>query len=143
MTGMDQVVPRASCRVDGDLDRARAVLRRDARGDALGRASTVTMNTVPSCVSLRSVHLPQVELVAASSVRQRQIEAAPVHGHKVIASGVANSAAKVMSPSFSRSSSSTRTTKRPFRISSIASSTDANGDVSPHGDRLGAHAVEL
>src|SRR6478672_10864907 len=43
---------------------------------------------------------------------------------KLTASGVTNCAAIVRSPSFSRSSSSTTTTNRPARISSIASSTD-------------------
>ena len=46
---------------------------------------------------------------------------------KLIASGVANWAAIVRSPSFSRSSSSQTTTIRPARISSSASSTVANG----------------
>ena len=45
---------------------------------------------------------------------------------KLIASGVANWAAIVRSPSFSRSSSSQTTTIRPRRISSIASSIDEN-----------------
>src|ERR1039458_1385080 len=44
---------------------------------------------------------------------------------KLIASAVTNSAARVRSPSFSRSSSSTTTTMRPARISSTASSTVA------------------
>jgi hypothetical protein len=45
-----------------------------------------------------------------------------------IASGVTNCAAIVRSPSFSRSASSTTTTNRPERMSSIASSIVANGD---------------
>ena len=63
---------------------------------------------------------------------------------KLTASGVANCAAIVRSPSFSRSSSSTTTTNRPSRISSIASSTVAKGlSVSGlgchrHGDRTGS-----
>ena len=44
-------------------------------------------------------------------------------------SGVTNCAAIVRSPSFSRSSSSTTTTKRPARMSSIASSIVAKGVV--------------
>ena len=48
---------------------------------------------------------------------------------KLTASGVTNCAAIVRSPSFSRSSSSTTTTNRPERISSIASSIEANGLV--------------
>src|SRR5919197_4652282 len=49
---------------------------------------------------------------------------------KLIASGVANCAAMTRSPSFSRSGASTTTTKRPWRMSSIASSTEANGVTS-------------
>ena len=48
---------------------------------------------------------------------------------KLIASGVTNCAAIVRSPSFSRSASSTTTTKRPERMSSIASSIVAKGDA--------------
>src|SRR5437762_8054432 len=46
---------------------------------------------------------------------------------KLIASGVANCAAIVRSPSFSRAAASTTTTNFPARMSSIASSTLANG----------------
>src|SRR5512139_3393766 len=46
----------------------------------------------------------------------------PWRAMKLIASGVTNSAARVKSPSFSRSSSSTRMTIFPARISSRASS---------------------
>src|SRR3954466_14390503 len=46
---------------------------------------------------------------------------------KLIASGVTFSAASIRSPSFSRSSSSTRTIIRPARISSIALGTSVNG----------------
>ena len=55
---------------------------------------------------------------------------------KLTASGVANCAAIVRSPSFSRSSSSTTTTKRPARMSSIASSTVAKRAL---GVGLGLH----
>ena len=48
---------------------------------------------------------------------------------KATDSGVTNCAAIVRSPSFSRSASSTTTTKRPERMSSIASSTVANGEA--------------
>src|SRR5260370_6302614 len=46
---------------------------------------------------------------------------------KLMASGVTFSAASVMSPSFSRSSSSTTTIMRPARISSMAVGTSMNG----------------
>src|SRR2546423_3984354 len=54
----------------------------------------------------------------------------PYVAMKLIASGVANCAAMTRSPSFSRSGASTTTTKRPCRMSSIASSTVANGVTS-------------
>src|SRR5579875_2037113 len=46
---------------------------------------------------------------------------------KLMASGVTNSAARVRSPSFSRSSSSTTTTMRPARMSASAPGTSVNG----------------
>ena len=61
-----------------------------------------------------------------SGVSARQISPRPCVAMKLIASGVANWAASVRSPSFSRFSSSQTTTIRPLRISSIASSMDAN-----------------
>src|SRR3954468_4231037 len=57
-----------------------------------------------------------------SPVSDRQIRPRPCLAMKLIASGVANCAASVRSPSFSRFSSSQTTTMRPRRISSIASS---------------------
>src|SRR5512134_2838667 len=51
----------------------------------------------------------------------------PWRAMKLIASGVTNSAARVRSPSFSRSSSSTRMTILPARISSRASSILVSG----------------
>ncbi len=50
----------------------------------------------------------------------------PSFAMNAIASGVANWAAIVRSPSFSRSAASTTTTNLPARMSSIASSTVAN-----------------
>ena len=55
----------------------------------------------------------------------RQISPRPYFAMKLIASGVTFSAAMQRSPSFSRSSSSTRTTMRPARISAIASGIEA------------------
>src|SRR5947209_19448258 len=60
---------------------------------------------------------------------------------KLIASGDANCAAITRSPSFSRSGSSTTTTIRPSRISSIASSTVANAVVTAIGIRLAAEEL--
>ena len=59
---------------------------------------------------------------ARSSVSDRQICPRACVTMKLIVSGVANCAAMTRSPSFSRSGSSTTTTMRPSRISSIASS---------------------
>src|SRR5882672_8081156 len=56
-----------------------------------------------------------------SSVSVRQISPRPCLAMKLIASGVTNSAAISRSPSFSRSSSSTRTTMRPAPISAMIS----------------------
>ena len=91
------------------------------------RASTETVNAVPNGVSFWSVIWRSPSSSQRSSVRQRQTRPRACVTMKLTASGVANWAAIVRSPSFSRSSSSTTTTKRPSRISSIASSTVAKG----------------
>ena len=91
------------------------------------RASTDTVKAVPNGVSLRSVIWPSASSSQRSSVRQRQIRPRPCVAMKLIASGVANWAAIVRSPSFSRSAASTTTTNLPSRMSSIASSIVANG----------------
>ena len=91
------------------------------------RASTVTVNAVPNGVSFWSVIWRSPSSSQRSSVRQRQTRPRACVTMKLTASGVANWAAIVRSPSFSRSSSSTTTTKRPARMSSIASSTVAKG----------------
>src|SRR5271167_265548 len=56
-----------------------------------------------------------------SSVMARHTKPRPYFAMKLIASGVTFSAARVKSPSFSRSSSSTTTTILPTRMSSRAS----------------------
>ena len=94
------------------------------------RASIETVNAVPNCASFCSVIGAGRAGRSAPSVRQRQIRPRACVAMKLIASGVANWAAITRSPSFSRSGSSTTTTKRPLRISSIASSMVANGLVS-------------
>ena len=88
------------------------------------RASTETVNAVPKGVSFWSVIWRSPSSSHRSGVRQRQIRPRACVAMKFTASGVTNCAAIVRSPSFSRSSSSTTTTNRPARISSIASSTD-------------------
>jgi hypothetical protein len=93
------------------------------------RASIETVKAVPNCASFWSVIWRRPSSSQRSGVRQRQIRPRPCVAMKLTASGVTNCAAIVRSPSFSRSSSSTTTTKRPARISSIASSIPANGLV--------------
>ena len=130
VAGLDEVA-RRRLRVDRDLDRARAVGGRDAGGDAVARldrdgerrSRTATRSWPPSgrARARRS----------AAGVSARQISPRPSLAMKLIASGVANWAASVRSPSFSRSSSSQTTTIRPARMSSIASSTVANLLIAP------------
>ena len=91
------------------------------------RASIETVKAVPYGVSLRSVIIRSPSSSQRSPVSHRQISPRPSFAMKLIASGVANCAAMVRSPSFSRSAASTTTTILPCRISSIASSTVANG----------------
>src|SRR6188472_364705 len=89
------------------------------------RASIETVNAVPNGVSFWSVICRSPSTSHRSGVRQRQISPRPCVAMKLTDSGVTNWAAIVRSPSFSRSSSSTTTTNRPARMSSIASSTVA------------------
>jgi hypothetical protein len=90
------------------------------------RASIETVNAVPNGVSFRSVIIRSPSSSHRSSVRQRQISPRPSFAMKLTACGVANCAAIVRSPSFSRSAASTTTTIFPWRMSSTASSTVAN-----------------
>src|SRR4030042_1541386 len=62
---------------------------------------------------------------------------------KLIASGVTNSAARVRSPSFSRSSSSTRMTILPSRMSSMASSIVESGIPSSPFSRISVILQEI
>src|SRR5215216_222314 len=93
------------------------------------RASIETVNAVSNALSLRFVIGSRPSSSQRSSVRQRQISPRACLVMKLIASGVANWAAIVKSPSFSRSSSSTTTTNFPRRTSSRASSIVANDVV--------------
>ena len=108
--------------------------------DTPSRASIDTVKAVPSGVSLWSVIGRSSSSSQRSGVRQRQMSPRPWVAMNVIASGVTNCAAIVRSPSFSRSASSTTTTKRPERMSSIASSIVANGDAVSGGRQVGRHA---
>ena len=67
---------------------------------------------------------------ACSSVIDRQIRPRPCLARKLTFSGVTNSAAKMRSPSFSRSSSSTRMTISPARIAATTSVTGLMAAVS-------------
>src|SRR5256885_7155586 len=100
------------------------------------RASIETVKAVPSRASLCSVIGRRPSSSARSSVRHRQTSPRACVAMKLIASGVANCAAITRSPSFSRSGSSTTTTIRPSRMSSIASSTVAKVVVAAITDRL-------
>src|SRR6266545_1355502 len=86
------------------------------------RASIETVKAVPNGVSLRSVIGLSSSSVHRSGVRHRQMSPRPWVAMKLIASEVANWAAMVRSPSFSRSAASTTTTIFPCRMSSRASS---------------------
>src|SRR6266498_2423778 len=90
------------------------------------RASIETVKAVWSGVSLFSAIWRRPSSSQRSSVRQRQMSPRACVAMKLIASGVANCAAIVRSPSFSRSAASTTTTNLPCRMSSIASSMVAN-----------------
>src|SRR2546421_3857134 len=93
-------------------------------------ASIETVKLVPwrerfcSTIGLRPRRL------ACSSVIGMQIRPRPCLARKLIFSGVTNSAAKTRSPSFSRSSSSTRITMSPARIAAMISAIGAMAAVS-------------
>ncbi len=84
------------------------------------RASTLTVNAVWWRAWLSAVIIGSPSWATRSSVIDRQMRPRPSRAMKLIASGVTRSAAIVRSPSFSRSSSSTRMTMRPARIASMA-----------------------
>src|SRR5262245_127971 len=86
------------------------------------RASTETVKAVWNGASFFAAIRSSPSSLQRSSVSARQIRPRPWVAMKLIASGVANCAARVRSPSFSRFSSSQTTTILPRRMSSIASS---------------------
>jgi len=85
------------------------------------RASMETVKAVLKRDWLSLTMRWRLSLLASSSLRVRQMRPRPYLAMKLMASGVTNSAAMQRSPSFSRSSSSTRMTILPFLMSSIAS----------------------
>ena len=97
----------------------------------LPRASTETVKAVPKLEVFCSTIGGSSSSSHLSAVSARQIKPRPSRAMKLIASGVAFSAARTRSPSFSRSSSSTMTTNRPSRSSSAARSIEAKGVSDP------------
>ena len=91
------------------------------------RASTETVNAVWNGDSFLAAIRSSPSSSQRSGVSARQIRPRASFAMKLIASGVANCAASVRSPSFSRSSASQTTTILPARMSSMASSIVANG----------------
>ena len=91
------------------------------------RASIETVNGVSNGDSFFAAMRSRPSSSQRCGVRLRQIRPRPCVAMKFMASGVANCAAIVRSPSFSRSSSSQTTTILPSRMSSSASSIVANG----------------
>src|SRR5215510_1871804 len=83
-------------------------------------ASIATQKAVSNRVELRSTINGISSLSRRSPVIGMQIRPRPCMAMKLIASGVTFSAARQRSPSFSRSSSSTRMTILPRAMSSIA-----------------------
>jgi hypothetical protein len=90
------------------------------------RASIATVNAVWRGLSFLAAIRSSPSWSQRSGVSARQISPRPSLAMKLIASGVANCAAIVRSPSFSRFSSSQTITIRPRRISSSASSIGEN-----------------
>jgi hypothetical protein len=137
VTGLHQIARLGHLRGHGSLHRAGAVSGRDAGGDALGGFDGDGEGGGERG-PLRAVIWRSCRRSQRSRVSVRQIRPRPKRAMKLMASGVTWSAASTRSPSFSRSSSSTRMTMRPARISATMSST---GEMAT-GARL-AHAVSL
>ena len=93
------------------------------------RASIETVKAVSNGDSFLAAIRSRPSSSQRSGVSARQISPRPSRAMKLIVSGVANSAAIVRSPSFSRSSSSQTITMRPARMSSIASSIVEKGPL--------------
>ena len=96
-------------------------------GNSLLAASMDTVKFVPNLEPLRRVMSGRFSASARSAERERQMSPLPSRDMKLMISGVTNSAAATRSPSFSRSSSSTRMIILPFLRSSRAVSTLQRG----------------
>ena len=90
-------------------------------------ASIDSQNAVPNREVLRADICGKFKASQMSSASDRQISPRACLAMKLMTSGVIFSAAMVRSPSFSRSSSSTITSIRPARNSSMASGMEENG----------------
>src|SRR5271157_2529460 len=97
------------------------------------RASIASQKAVPYCDVFSLVMGPMRKWSSRSSVMARQTRPRPCLAMKLIASGVTFSAARVRSPSFSRSSSSITTIIRPARTSSMAVGTSVKGELGVMG----------
>ncbi len=93
------------------------------------RASMLMVKAVERLARFWSTIIGRSRVRMRSSVRLRQIRPRPCRAMKLIASGVHFSAAMTRSPSFSRSSSSTRITILPAAISSRAFATRSMASV--------------
>src|SRR5215207_646980 len=91
------------------------------------RASIDTVNAVPNVAVFSTACWGNCSSSTRSGVRARQINPRACRAMKMMACGVTFSAAITRSPSFSRSSSSTRITNLPFLMSRRASSMLSNG----------------
>ena len=124
VAGAGEVVGRG-VGADRDLDGVGAVGCRDAGGDAfagldgLGEGGAEAGGVVLG-------HGTEAHVVGALFGEGEADEAAAEAGHEVDGFGVQNSAARVRSPSFSRSSSSMRTIMRPALSSARASGMSIN-----------------
>ena len=99
------------------------------------RASMETVKLVPNREPLRWVISGRSSRSMHSGAIGRQMSPRPYLAIKLMASGVANWAAIVRSPSFSRPSSSTRMTIFPCRMSATASSMLHKGMTFPSAAR--------
>ena len=125
VAGLHQVGRRGVARHRG-LHGARAVGGRDAGGDAAGGLDRHRERRAV-LVPLRLAIGGSCRRSQRSRVSVRQIRPRAWRAMKLMASGVTWSAASTRSPSFSRSSSSTRITMRPAASSATSSGTGEMG----------------
>ena len=134
VAGLDEVARRA-LGVDRDLDRVRAVVRGDPGGDALARLDRDRERGLEGDSFFAAIR-SSPSSSQRSGVSDRQISPRASLAMKLIASGVANCAAIVRSPSFSRSSSSQTTTILP--VADVLERLLDRGERAPCGCSCGA-----